>query len=223
MMAIGSIGARDRDGTPRSVLDWRRCSNSNGGAVPPVGCSSTVRIGLRLIISMAIAVMHAGQTSKRCMDTATMRRRGSMGTLSRTVCVTSIRTLRSGVLGNGHAPFWNSGRRSAPPLDCNKLSEVGTDIQPGTFIAEPDLAEGWEAPHSIGFSGNQRASAGRGKLTLDFLYPSDSWLRNSSENLPNNINMLEVYHAIRGNLVFSQAQHTTGVCCGGVLNHYQRH
>src|SRR5215831_13381196 len=125
MMELGSIGARDRDGTPRSVLDWRRCSNSNGGAVPPVGCSSTMRIGLRLIISMAIAVMHAGQTSKRCMDTATMRRRGSIGTLSRTVCVTSIRTLRSGVLGNGHAPFWNSGRRSAPPLDCNKLSDRG--------------------------------------------------------------------------------------------------
>src|SRR5215468_10659321 len=123
MMAIGSLGARDRDGTPRSVLDWRRCSNSNGGAVPPVGCSSTVRIGLKLTISMAIAVTHAGQTSTRCMDTATMRRHGSMGTLSRTVCVTSIRTLRSGVLGNGHAPFWNSGRRSDPPLDCNKLSD----------------------------------------------------------------------------------------------------
>jgi hypothetical protein len=27
------------------------------------------------------------------------------------------------VLGNGHAPFWNSGRWSDPPLDCNKLSE----------------------------------------------------------------------------------------------------
>ncbi len=21
--------------------------------------------------------------------------------------------------GNGHAPFWNSGRRSDPPIDCN--------------------------------------------------------------------------------------------------------
>src|SRR5215467_476742 len=83
--------------------------------------------------------------------------------------------------------------------------KVGTDVQPGTFIAEPDLAEGWEAPHSIGFSGNQRASAGRGKLTLDFLYPSDNWLRTSSENLPNNINMIEVYHEIRGNLEFSCA------------------
>src|SRR4029453_13113935 len=59
------------------------------------------------------------------MDTATMRRRGSMGTISRTVGVTSIRTLRSGVLGNGHAPCWNSGRWSDPPLDCNKLSGRG--------------------------------------------------------------------------------------------------
>jgi hypothetical protein len=35
--------------------------------------------------------------------------------------VTSIRTLRSGVHGNGHAPFWSSGRRSDPPIDCNCL------------------------------------------------------------------------------------------------------
>jgi hypothetical protein len=25
------------------------------------------------------------------------------------------------VRGNAHAPFWNSGRRSAPPIDCNRL------------------------------------------------------------------------------------------------------
>jgi hypothetical protein len=37
-------------------------------------------------------------------------------------------------------------------------------------------------------------------LTLDFLYLSDGWLRNSSENRANNINALEVYHEIRGNL-----------------------
>src|SRR5262249_27112064 len=81
------------------------------------------------------AAMHAGRTSKRCMDTATMRRRGSMGTISRTVCVTSIRTLRSGVLGNGHAPFWSSGRRSDPPLDCNTLSDSDTQmvLQPGPW------------------------------------------------------------------------------------------
>src|SRR5262249_45286399 len=53
------------------------------------------------------------------MDTATMRRRGSMGTISRSVCVTSIRTLRSGVMGNYHAPFWKSGRRTDPPLARN--------------------------------------------------------------------------------------------------------
>ena len=35
--------------------------------------------------------------------------------------MTSIRTLRSGVHGNGHAPFWSSGRRSDPPIDCNCL------------------------------------------------------------------------------------------------------
>jgi len=84
----------------------------------------TMMIGLTLIISTAIAAMHARRICKRCTDTATMRRRGSMGTISRTVCVTSIRTLRSGVLGNGHAPFWSSGRWSDLPPDCNKLSEL---------------------------------------------------------------------------------------------------
>jgi hypothetical protein len=38
--------------------------------------------------------------------------------------MTSIRTLRSGVLRNGYAPFWNNGRWSNPPLDCNKLSDA---------------------------------------------------------------------------------------------------
>ena len=38
---------------------------------------------------------------KRCMDTAMMRKRGSMGTISRQVCVTSIRILRSGVTETG--------------------------------------------------------------------------------------------------------------------------
>src|SRR5262247_1195001 len=58
------------------------------------------------------------------MDTATMRKRGSMATTSRAVCVPSITTLRSGVRGNHHAPFWNSGRRSDPPLDCNHPVQV---------------------------------------------------------------------------------------------------
>jgi len=39
-------------------------------------------------------------------------------------------------------------------------------------------------------------------LTLDLLYPSDGWLRNSLENRLNNINRLEVYHEIRGNVIF---------------------
>jgi hypothetical protein len=39
------------------------------------------------------------------MDTATMRKRGSKGTICRQVCGTSIKILRSGVHGNGHAPI----------------------------------------------------------------------------------------------------------------------
>jgi hypothetical protein len=46
------------------------------------------------------------------------------------------------------------------------------------------------------------ASVGRSNLTLDFLYLSAGWLRNSSENRVNDIKMLEVYHEIRGNLDF---------------------
>src|SRR5215510_9191785 len=49
------------------------------------------------------------------------------------------------------------------------------------------------------------ASAGRDPLTLDFLYLSDVWLRNSSENRVNNINILEAYHEIRWNLIRSRA------------------
>src|SRR4029453_2640945 len=68
---------------------------------------------------MGIDAMRAIATCKRCMDTATMRKRGSVETTSRGVCVTNIRTLRSGVPGNGHAPFWGGGRGSDPPIDCN--------------------------------------------------------------------------------------------------------
>jgi hypothetical protein len=52
------------------------------------------------------------------MDTAMMRKRGNKGTTYRQVCVTNTRILRSGVPGNGHAPFWNSGRRGDPSTDC---------------------------------------------------------------------------------------------------------
>src|SRR5213596_2806859 len=56
------------------------------------------------------------------MDIATMRKRESKETISRQVCVTSIRILRSGVRRKSHAPFWSSGRRSDPPIDCNRLN-----------------------------------------------------------------------------------------------------
>src|SRR5919108_939115 len=56
------------------------------------------------------------------MDIATLRKRGSKETISRQVCVTSIRILRSGVRRKSHAPFWNSGRRSDPPIDCNRVN-----------------------------------------------------------------------------------------------------
>ena len=71
---------------------------------------------------MVIIMMRALRTSKRSMDTATMRKRGSKGTISRQVCVTSIRILRSGVRRKSHAPFCSSGRRSDPPIDCNRLN-----------------------------------------------------------------------------------------------------
>ena len=50
-----------------------------------------------------------------------MAPQGSFAT-HRPVCVTSIRILRSGVKRKSHAPFWNSGRRSDPPIDCNRLN-----------------------------------------------------------------------------------------------------
>src|SRR5207247_3080594 len=56
------------------------------------------------------------------MDTATTRKRGSTRTISRSVCVISIRILRSGVRRKSHAPFWSSGRRSDPPIDCNRAN-----------------------------------------------------------------------------------------------------
>jgi len=33
-----------------------------------------------------------------------------------------ISILRSGVRRKSHAPFWSSGRRSDPSLDCNRLN-----------------------------------------------------------------------------------------------------
>jgi hypothetical protein len=115
------MGAPDGDATQRSVPDWPRCSNNRARAVPMVGCSSNMMTSWRLTTSAGINGTPALTISKPDMDTAMMRRPGHMVSTSRSVCVTSIRTLRSGVHGNGHAPFWNSGRRSDPPTDCNTM------------------------------------------------------------------------------------------------------
>ena len=120
-MAIGGTGVRGRDGTPTPIQDWPGCSHSNTDAVAVVGCSSNMTTGSRWIIAMGITEIRAPRTCKRCMDTATIRKRGNKGTTYRQVCVTSTRTLRSGVPGNGHAPFWNSGRRITPHTDCNGM------------------------------------------------------------------------------------------------------
>ena len=71
---------------------------------------------------MATTAIRALQTCKRFMDTATMRKRGSIKTISRQVCVTSVKILRSGVPGNRHAPIWNSGRRGDSSADCNRVN-----------------------------------------------------------------------------------------------------
>src|SRR2546425_1882282 len=122
MMGTGYTGARDKADIPMSVQDWPGCSNSNTDAVAVVGCSSNMTTGLRWTMSMVTTVIRALRTCKRCMDIATMRKRGSKETISRQVCVTSIRILRSGVRRKSHAPFWSSGRRSDPPIDCNRIN-----------------------------------------------------------------------------------------------------
>jgi hypothetical protein len=92
------------------------------GVVATVGCASNMMTESRWTISMLTTTIRALPICKRCMDTATMRKRGSIGTISRAVCVTSIGILRSGVRRKSHAPFWSSGRRSDPPIDCNRLN-----------------------------------------------------------------------------------------------------
>ena len=49
---------------------------------------------------------------KPFMDTAMMRKPGNMGSISRSVCVTSCGALRSGVHGNGHVPLCVQRRRT---------------------------------------------------------------------------------------------------------------
>jgi hypothetical protein len=72
----------------------------------------------RLTISMGIDAIPAMPISKPYMDTAMTRKPGIKVNTYRSVYVTSIRTLRSGVRGNFHAPFWSSGRQSDLPTDC---------------------------------------------------------------------------------------------------------
>jgi hypothetical protein len=120
-MGIGYIGAPDGDATRWSAPDWPPCSNGRAGAVPIMSCSSNMMTSLRLTISVGIDEIPAIAISKLYMDTAMMRKLGNMVSTSRSVCVTRIRTLRSGVHGNGHAPFWSSGRRSDPPIDCSRM------------------------------------------------------------------------------------------------------
>src|SRR5215510_14557505 len=80
-----------------------------------------------------------------------MRKRGSKATISRQVCVPSISILRSGVRRKSHAPFWNSGRRSDPPIDCNRderrdygegryraLGRIGDRLYAVVFTIRPD-------------------------------------------------------------------------------------
>src|SRR5215813_3067598 len=122
MMGTGCTGARDEDDTRRSVPDSPNCSKHNKDAVAIVGCSSNMTTGSRSITPTVTDAIRALPICKRFMDIATTRKRGSTETISRLVCVTSIRILRSGVRRKSHAPFWNSGRRSDPPIDCNRLN-----------------------------------------------------------------------------------------------------
>src|SRR5262249_2011741 len=122
MMGSGCTGARDGDDTRRSVPDSPNCSKHNKDAVAIVGCSSNMTTGSRSITPTVTDAIRALPICKRFMDIATTRKRGSTETISRLVCVTSIRILRSGVRRKSHAPFWNSGRRSDPPIDCNRVN-----------------------------------------------------------------------------------------------------
>jgi hypothetical protein len=74
---------------------------------------------------------------------------------------------------------------------------------PGTLPAAIDLQKmNWKFHTPSDYVVTTGASTGRGNLTPDSRYLSDGRLCNSSENRVNNINMLEVYHEIRGNLGF---------------------
>jgi hypothetical protein len=169
-MATGCTGVPAGDGIRTPAREWRSCSRRNTGAVATAGCSSNMTTGLRWIIVMVITAIRATAICKRFMGTATMRKRGSRGTISRQVCVTSIRILRSGVHGNGHAPFWNSGRRSDPPLDCNHPVQIAFPLRAdnGLMVDLQSRADGLKVSRRIGAStvgdelfGRPIAQAGR--------------------------------------------------------------
>ena len=127
MMGIGYIGVNARDAIRRSVRDWPPCSNDRTDGVPIVDCTSNMLTSWKLIISMGIDATPAMPISKPYMDIAMIRKPGTKVNISREVYVTSIRTLRSGVKGNFHAPFWSSGRRRDPSADCNGTRPCRSD------------------------------------------------------------------------------------------------
>ena len=126
-------GAHGEDGTRRSVADWPPCSNGRAGVVPIVACSSNMLTSRRLTTSVGIDATPAMPISKPYMDIAMTRKPGNKVTTFRLVYVTSIRALRSGVKRKSHAPFWSSGRRSDPPIDCNTMCWRG--LTPSTTIS----------------------------------------------------------------------------------------
>ncbi len=109
---------------------------------------------------MEIAAIRATPICKRFMDIATTRKRGRMETISRQVCVTSIRILRSGVMRNHHAPFWNSGRRSDPCATRRVLCMVVKHLSPvrGRQAYPPSLEA--EQPPGEGSPGETMGSTG---------------------------------------------------------------
>jgi hypothetical protein len=117
---MGSTGARDGDATRRSAPGWPPGAHGRAGAGPMVGCSANRRTSGRLTIAVGIDEIPAIGISTPDLDTARTRTPGHRVSTSRSVCVTRSRALRSGVHGNGHAPCWSSGRRSDPPIDCNR-------------------------------------------------------------------------------------------------------
>jgi len=133
---------RHPDANPRLA----KLLKEHQGVVATAGCSSNMTTGSRWIISMGITKIRAPLICKRFMDTAMIRKRGNKGTTYRQVCVTSTRILRSGVPGNGHAPFWNSGRRGDPSTDCigmwsRLLSLDGGQARPSWTIPPHDVVE----------------------------------------------------------------------------------